>query len=286
MWPDVERLERLTFSKVSLFRQCPERFRRRYVLGDKGRRPANLIWGSADHAGIEHDLRLRMDGGPGAELAAVLEVASQSWVGQVEEVGGLGEIDWGGWAGSQPGDYGKLSDKLRDRMLALVALYHGQVCPEIRPLAVEKEFTYRVPEMQVPLFGVIDVVDGAGDSIVMRDRKTASKERKTIRPEWGLQARMYQLHLPVAMVWDLSVKTDTPKVVAAAISRPCDDRELRVTERMVAATADMIEHCWDLYGPDEAWPDATTGELYGKGTCAWCEWGPYSRNDCAWWKGE
>lgn len=277
-------------SQVKMVMRCPEQFRRRYVLGEKQRPAGAMLWGSADHYAVEQHFTKQLADGEGHTTTEVQALFAANLDERVEQ-DGLTEIEWDK---DQPNltanDALKHVAEIKDKGTALVGVYRERVAPLITPLTVEEPFELHLAAVPVPVRGKIDLtahvggsrldmagVDGkpitTGGEQRIIDRKTAG--RRGIQPEWHVQGRIYQLHKPLPVEYQLSLKTKVPDVVAFDTDYTFPVGNRRMVEAQLRRAVALVAHCYLTYGPDEPWPDAMTHPY----ACSFCGFRP----SCPWW---
>ncbi len=255
----------LSATQMSMFQRCAEQYRRRYVLGEKERPRAALIWGGADHAAHEENFRQKITSGEDVPVDVVEDAFATAFDRKVDEAGGLGEVEWGD---EKPAD-------LKDAGAALVAAYHRQVSPSVQPVSVEREFKLELPGVPIPVVGRMDIET----ELPAIERKTAKRAEKTVKPTWRIQGLLYQLVEKRPVVWHVSVKTKVPAIYTQletpGLSMAVSDATLGAAERLVGTTAQTIEAFYSTFGPEQPWPGAISHDW----ACSWCAY----KSRCAWW---
>ena len=257
--------DHLSASQITMYQRCREQYRRRYVLGERERPGAALVWGSADHYAHEQNFAQKIDSHEDLPVADVEEAFAEGFDRAVERSGGESEIQWGD---DKPGT-------LKDDGTKLVAHYHRLVSPKVQPVAVEREFSLVLLSVPVPIVGRIDV-ETAGPGI---ERKTARRAESQPKPDWRLQGLVYQLEHGRSVDFHVSVKKKTPEIITPEsnerFSLPYVERTVRTAERLVAHTAASIVSDYERLGPDEPW----TGAVTHVWACSFCGFKP----SCPWW---
>jgi hypothetical protein len=263
-WPSMLP-DHLSPSSLKTYMRCREQWRRRYVLGEKERPGAALVWGSAHNfALVETNFAQKITTGEDLSVADVQIAFAEGFDQRVEQDGGETEIAWGD---DKPGD-------LKDKGVELAAHYQRTVSPRVKPIAVERSFQMAVPGVPVPIIGRVDVEED-GRTI---DLKTGAK--REMKLDNVFQGRVYQLERPVPVEFHLATKTKLPAVYTPAeypefgleLSRAIQAR----TARMLVTLAEDIAATFATYGPDQPWPGTFT---YGWG-CSYCGFRP----TCPWWQ--
>lgn len=256
-WPS--QVKHLSASSLALFSECPEKYRRRYLEGVKTPPNGYLLWGRADHAAIQRDLEHRMDYGKGLSTDDVLDVFNDEWRRALAD---NEDVVW---------DEGETAGSILDRGVKLVAVYHREVCPTIKPVAVEKKYEIRIPGSPVPILGFVDI-ETASQVI---DRKTSGKRVNTPLPQWWVQRSVYSLFTGKPVQWHVSVKTKEPYVLTgpellSPVTNPV------VTRAWAASIVQQISHCYEVFGPEDAWPGSGLTHPWACNGCGY-------RPTCSWW---
>lgn len=255
----------LSATQITMYQRCPEQWRRRYVLGEKERPGAALIWGSADHYAHEVNFQQKIDSHSDLPVDDIRLAFAEGFDAAIERNGGEGEVEWGS---DQPG-------AIKDAGVELAAHYHRIVSPSIQPTAVESEFSLTVPGVPVPVIGRVDV-ETAGLAI---ERKTAKRTSTKVEPKWRIQGLIYQLAAPRSVDWHVSVKKKVPEIATPAqhegLTLPYIAPMARVTEDLIRATARSILSAHEHFGPDEPW----SGALSHEWACGFCGF----KKNCHWW---
>ena len=272
--------DHLSASAIGTFARCPEQFRRRYVLGQKERPGAALVWGKADHKAHELNFRQKIESYEDISADDVKLAFAEEFDQAVERDGGVGEVEWGH---DKPGD-------LKDRGVALVETYHRRVSPTIQPRGVEEKFAYELAGVGVPIIGYVDlraVPAGAmapGSALErVVERKTSGRAEKAVKPQWRMQGRLYQAATGLPVEWHVSTKTKLPDVLTPAstpgLAMPFSQEAIEATENRMRGIVETLLHYIATYGPDEPWPTSAP-DSWGN-VCGYCGFRP----TCAHWAG-
>lgn len=263
-WPD-SLPDHLSATQIAMYQRCPEQYRRRYVLGERERPGAALIWGAADHYAHEQNFTQKILTGQDIPVAEVKLAFAEGFDQAVDRNGGESEIEWGKDTAHQ----------LKDDGARLVAVYHELASPKVQPTAVEVDFTLNVPNCPVPVVGRVDV-QTAGPGI---ERKTAKRSSTKVEPKWRLQGLIYQLASTKEIDYHVSVKTKTPAVLTPEqhpdLALPYVPGRVAAAEKLISQTAQRIATDFATFGPDEPWQGALSHDW----ACDYCGW----RATCAWW---
>lgn len=208
----------LHVSHLNMLAKCGIQFQRRYGK-TFGVGPVNeiiapataLAIGSSVHDSVELNLTRKMEGEE-TSLDHVQAVARDSFF-ECWEDGILLSVD-------ESANTDKAKGSAVDLSVALAGLHFAEVAPGIQPIAVEKPFVIKLPDLPVDLAGRIDIVE-ANDEL--RDTKTIAKT-PSANENISFQNRMYsQAHfletgrLPTKFSNDYLVKTKTPKAVTLTL---------------------------------------------------------------------
>lgn len=267
-WPE-QLPQHLSATQLALFAACPEKFRRRYVMGERTPSGAALVLGGAVGKTIELHLVEKIGE---QDHAPIDEVFGQALADKVDSEGD--QLVWG---------ENESYNATQQTGLALVTSWARDVAPTINPVSVEHKVEYRIPGLPVPILGYIDIVE-AERTI---ENKTAGRKpnRGEPRPDWIIQGLVYRAALGLPHEWHIGVKVKAPYWLTPA-SEGAD--QLRVewqesarslVDRILGVRARQMHAMFTLYGPDGPWPDGIDHESYGNSVCSWCGY----KSDCAWW---
>jgi hypothetical protein len=270
----------LSATQVAMFMRCPEQYRQRYILGVKEAPGAALVVGNGFHFAQETNFRQKIESHEDLPVEKIEEAFHAGWEREVEKYGGVNEIAW---------DEREKPDTLRAKGARLAAAYRTQVSPVLQPEAVELEFLTAVPGVPVPFKGYIDFVgtrengvpwdDGYDSTDLVVDYKTSSKTVRELKPDWGIQARLYQMETGRRVEYHVAVKTKDPAIItptdAPGLALEPTETALAVTAELLARVSKQMEHLYAEFGPDMAWPGAITHPW----ACGFCGF----RQHCKWW---
>lgn len=264
VWPDGLP-DHLSATQIGLYQRCREQYRRVYVLGERQRPGAALVWGSADHYAHEVNFAQKIESHEDLPVGDVQMAFAFGFDQAVERNGGESEIEWGS---DKPG-------KLKDDGVKLVSAYHTSVSPRVQPTGVEVDFRLEVPGAGVPVVGRVDI-ETAGPGI---ERKTAKRSSSKVEAKWRLQGLIYQLARTKEIDYHVSVKTKTPAILTPLehpdLALPYIPGRVAAAERLIAHTANSIASDFARFGPDEPWQGALSHDW----ACDYCGFRP----NCGWW---
>lgn len=297
-------VKHLSATSVSMFMRCPEQFRRRYILHEKERPGAALVIGRGFHAAQEVNFAQKIQSGEDLSVMEQVEAYHAGWDREVEQFGGVDEILW---------DDRERPDTLRAKGAKLVESYAVAVAPKMQPHSVEQEFNLTLPEVPVPFNGYLDFVgelwptplelaedpdpiidQSTGEPVAwlppadepqiivpkmsVVDYKTAKAVKRELKPEWKLQARLYQLQTGLRVEYHVAAKTKDPQIVTPAESPALglepSDQSLATTTRLLQRITRQIAWHYAEFGPDQSWPGAITHPW----ACGFCGYAP----TCIW----
>lgn len=239
-------LEHLSYSSINLFCQCPEHWRRKYVLGEPMPTTAPLLFGSAFHDTIETYIRDKS-----VDIKTV-------WA---EKYNAALEADpFVEWGKSRPetlynDGYRMFSDEdILSTVEGLVPLVD-----EFGPM-IERKVTLYAPDVPVPIIGYIDMVAADGTPC---DFKTSARTWTTTRAASETQPLFYLAalnalgHRSKNFRHIVFVKTKTPQV--QIIETPHTTSE-------IFWLFDMVRRVWDAIETG-VFPMNPNGWLCAEGMC-------------------
>lgn len=240
----------VSFSQVSTYLMCSERFRLKYVKGlAPSHRPGEMVFGSAIHGAVaflnEH---LRVQG----EAPPVEAVQQQFLELLAAEVAGPIPVMWA--------DDDTLAT-LEERGKAMLALYLESikgttVLAAEKPFRVEAAHLPRAFRIEPALVGVVDVIERDPDgSVYITEVKTAARKFDDVRLRYDLQLGVYaavreELGIPQAKLrFRVLLKTRQPRIDTHVVRRDLAD----ITEagRIVSQVLRAIEQ--RIFFPQRGW---------------------------------
>lgn len=262
-WPSIFP-ERLSPSSIALASSCPEKFRRRYLLGERERWGGAALVGLAVHRAVEETFRHKLEHGELMGLDETMEVAAQAFDDKTVEAEKDG-IDWGD---VKPG-------AAKDQSVRLTSAYRTVAAPRVNPVAVEQWVDVSLPGLP-DLTGRVDVVADTG----ILDVKTTARRMTVPKGDWRLKGMVYVLLTGQPVTWHVAVKKQHPEILTPAeapgLMVPATDMVKRVAEARVRSTAAQLVGFLDRYGPEDRWP---TNAPEHDWLCGYCSF----RETCEWW---
>lgn len=169
-----------SFSRIATFRQCPLRYRYRYLEGlEEAFRPVETFLGSIVHDVLEWVYRER-DGGAPPPPEAAAERFAALWAGRWTDDIAVVRVN-------------ETPERYRGRGLAMVQRFVREVLPRDRSetTGLERRFTRRLGDGLL-FTGIADRTGrtAAGTPFVV-DYKTSARGPRAGQPVDGLQARLY-----------------------------------------------------------------------------------------------
>lgn len=150
----------LSASSVRLYLSCPEKWRRRYLLGEYEPSSGSVIVGNAVHKAEGQHYQHKLDVGRNLLVADVLDAYSDEFEYAKEEASDRAGIDWGE---ERPG-------RVKDSGARVLGLYHRQVARLVVPSAVERRFTVELPGVDWTFQGYFDLETGEGPVVDLKVR--------------------------------------------------------------------------------------------------------------------
>ena len=255
--------EHVSASFAETMTRCPETARRVYVLGERQRPGAALIWGSADHAAHAVNFEQKVESWVDLPVSDVQDAFVDAVTAKVDEAGGEDEIEWGD----------ETVAKVMDKGADLVATYHNEVSVSVQPIAVEQRLEVALPGVEVPVVAILDVET----ELNVIDRKTSARAEKKPKPQWGTQSMLYRALTGKPLDWHIVAKTGkvlTPED-SDDLHEPYSDALAPLVAKKLQHALDLYNFCLTTYGPDEPWPDAMSHPW----ACGFCGFRP----TCPWW---
>lgn len=237
-------LEHLSATSLSCFWQCPEAFRRRYLLGERGPVSAEMLRGRVVDTAVSAYYRAVLDDGRPPAPSDSDEQLDRDWRQELDAP--RDEIDWGDW---QPAT-------LKDSAAAALRAYLAQIAPTVQPVAVQRRFELRLhAKLEWSIVGYIDLEDAAGDVI---DLKVKRSHLTQAAADSHPQASLYLLERALTgaprrrFVFHSVCPTAREPVRAVATAR--SRAQLQAHLVRVASTARAIDALHRHLGQEAPWP--------------------------------
>jgi len=163
----------LSVSQISTLLKCGRLYELQYLDRVPVKSGGSLVKGGAYHAALEAYFHQQIHGHP-----ATAEIAHQAFEASWQARTSQNAVAWGG---ANPA-------REKARGLQLVDAYLEQVAPGIAPAAVERRFEIELPGVEMPLVGVIDLIEQDGTLV---DHKTAGKAWSRQKAAQALQPAAY-----------------------------------------------------------------------------------------------
>lgn len=264
-WPDMFP-ERLSPSSLSTAVGCPEKWRRRYVLGEREPWGGAALVGLAVHRAAEETYRHKLETGDGVTLDTLREMTAQAFEDKTAEA----EKDGIDWRDVKPAD-------AKDQSVALASAYHPTTLT-VQPVAVEEWVSCRIPGVGPELIGRVDVRTDRG----VLDVKTTGRKQSQPTPDWHFKGMLYQRMTGLPVEWHVLTKTKTPGVFTPdtepGLVLPVSDMVATIADRRVRAAVELLAGFLERYGLEEPWPTSAPLDTW---RCDFCG----HRSTCAWWAG-
>lgn len=253
-------VDHLSYSSVRLLRECPERWRRRYLLREYEPPSGAMIAGSAAGAAEAHNFQQKIATGVDLPEADVLDLYAAEWHATVGEQ----EVNW---RGEKP-------DVLRDSGSLALASYHRTIAPAVEPTAVERQFTVRFGGCDWDFTGYLDLEESdgtVGDLKVKARRMSQADADADWQPAAYLLARRAEQQPASAFRFHVMVRCAKPSADVIETSRS-DGQLDAFVQRVMSAAAEIQWRC-----EHDVWDGAPAGAWWcAERWCGYwdrCQWG-------------
>jgi hypothetical protein len=213
----MKAVTRLSYSSLSKFIECPERFRREYILGlgreDREEPSQNLIRGRIVHKVLETLIQERIDTGAYPLVADAQALANDYWDNGYDDEGQnvLQRTTW---------DEEFYEKSKKDTGLLIPQVY-DLVFNYLTPSQVEERVTLQL-DTDLELVGVLDVLSTTPNMII--DWKTRTSPIRPAYLDADLQATVYaalsgfqKVHVQFGQL--IFLKRDKPRLVLGDTAR-------------------------------------------------------------------
>jgi putative RecB family exonuclease len=163
----------LSHSQIRLYSECPQKYRFAYIEEIPHRINDKVFLGEIFHAALE-DYFTRQINGSRPDEAATIAAFLEAFAASEKER----DIDW------------KIPRReTRARGVAFLTYFLAHIAPAMKPLMVEKELSAEIPEINVTLKGVIDLVE---EDFSITDFKTTTSKWSASKARNSLQMTIYK----------------------------------------------------------------------------------------------
>lgn len=250
----------LSPAAIAEFYACPEKFRRKRLLGEREPSSPNLLVGNAVHSSVEHIYRVKIETGELPPLDEAADAAAEGWEAAVEQAKERDGIEWGD---TKPA-------VAKDQSVSLASAYRKcRTTEETLPLAVEESGEVEMAGVPVPVRFRVDI--RTADSILDVKTVSPSTSMKAPRPDDRLKALVYIRATGMAFDWHYIKKNVKPVVSTPAtdpgLMLPASGIVLAVAERRTISAAAEMLRLFTQYGPDETWPTNAPEHQWRCGYC-------------------
>jgi hypothetical protein len=209
---------RLSKTQLMMLARCGQQYEWRYIKGVRVPPGVQLTIGTGTHAGIEADLRSKMEWG---QLLSAEEVAATT--------ADATRAEWDKQPPVRTDDDPDQGEAI-DTAVGLARMYHAEIAPAVAPTGIEREFVLDIDGCSFDLVGFIDVEEDGR----IRDTKTAAKAPSGDEAERSPQLSLYWLEAHLRgkdpeVVLDYLVKGKKPRAVTLRARRtPLDAQRMLV----------------------------------------------------------
>jgi DNA helicase-2/ATP-dependent DNA helicase PcrA len=166
--------EYISYSQVRLYQTCPRKYYYTYIKEIKTPINDKIFLGILFHSTVEYYLKEKIKSREPEKEILLNRFKEQFQENQKEQ-----EINWTAPTG-----------ETRRRGLAFVRHFLKEIAPDINPMMVEKELIIDLPELDVKLKGIIDLVET--DFSITDFKTTTAKWSKNRVKESYLQMQIYR----------------------------------------------------------------------------------------------
>jgi hypothetical protein len=255
--------DHLSATQLGVAVTCPEQYRLRYLLREPERLNVEKLIGSAFHQALAANWDWKIHNGSDLNQDDAWTSYQDAWDSTIESEG---EPEWK-----------QTPDSLLHTSELMLSSYMTDVAPTISPISTEAWFSERLPSIPVPVVGAIDLETTS----LVKEVKTTGQKVSRPKPQWRLQAKIYQLVTRKPVEHQVVTRQETPKIYTSAsepglltpLSPP--DATLLLLQRIVSSLNDLYAR----FGANTPWP--ANGVLHPF-CCSYCSY----RGHCYAWAGE
>ena len=244
--PEQFPIDHLSASSIDLFQRCPMSWKHKHIDKLPDRSTGKMTAGSAAGAALAQHYGHQLEAGEGFSTERLLDEFSKGLAQRQRDE----DIDW---EGESPGE-------IKDTTIGALTVYHRHVAPDVRPLAVEREFELVWEDCPFTLIGYLDLeeADGAvGDAKTSGSKWYQAKADAQLQPDIYMGARRAEGWPAPEFRYHNLVRGKTKQTAQILTTKRTEAQLDRLTFK-VFSIARRIEFSWlnDIWqgpGPDSAW---------------------------------
>lgn len=160
-------LQTISQSSLNMILRCAESFRRRYLEDEITPPGIALGRGSGVHKACELNHRQKVATARDLPVDELTDAARDTYVNSFRN--GVYLVK------EQEPEKKKLLNEGLNETVRLTRKYRSDLAPEIQPKEVEQKFRVQIPGIQLPLFGILDLIVEKDGEEMIRDFKTANR---------------------------------------------------------------------------------------------------------------
>jgi putative RecB family exonuclease len=253
----------ISWSAISTFRQCPLKYRFRYIDGLPEESVSSaLVFGTGIHSAVEQHFQAVLSGDPKPDLDALLFAYRSAWLPHDPDAISFGSSETR-----------SSLDALASKML-MAFLNSAAASVQGRVLGVEEEIRGMLVEGVPDLYGRVDLLTEDDDQLVISDVKTSRSRWSADQAEES--AEQLLLYSRLASELAPGKKVVTRFLVITKTKEPViEEHVAEVKPERVART---------LAGAERVWQAIQTGVFYPAPSAMACAGCPF-REACSHWQG-
>ena len=230
--------DHISITQVKTYLRCPLEYKFKYIDGLYMPQSGAVTLGKSMHRAIEQNYRQKIETKHDLPLRNMIEIFNEAYDYLLPET----EFD-----------SGENAEMLRREGMRLLSIYHAVISPNIQPEMVEQQFSIRLRGLDVPLVGIVDLVDENG---IIIDHKTAKRSYNSQTVERDLQLSVYAMAYRAltkrrenGVRLDVMVRGRKPKIQRLAGKR--SDNQLRRHANVIRKVREAIEK--EIFYPNESY---------------------------------
>jgi RecB family exonuclease len=225
----------LSASRINKYNNCPEAFRRSYIVGKRFVANARMAQGTTVHSLVELALGIKMRESRMPTSEEVLDHAASAFASAFEGIEDWEDTNESAWL---------------DHTQKLYMLWHKTVAPTIVPVALEQRI--EEPIAGIKIVGYIDIIDASNGQKTIIDLKVAKRGKTDKDARNSLQLGLYSATTGIMNVgFDSLVKKKEPEIKLARATLTEGDHSW--IAEIVSSTADAIEAGAFPKAPMDSW---------------------------------
>lgn len=209
----------ISYSRINTYTMCPERYRRRYVLGEIVPPGVSLIRGTSVHKGAEHNHRQKIMSHIDLKKSEILEIVDAEFDNRKNKEGFMLTKD------EQSRGAGIVLGEAKDTAISLGGLYSDKLAPLIQPAMAEEKIVITLPN-EIEMTSILDLATVRDEILDIKTGKRKNQDDVDNDRQLTFQGLMFKAKTkrePAAVGFGVLVDNKEPDLQLLQSTRNIED---------------------------------------------------------------